>query len=48
MKRKTSFALSEDAIALLKRISEALGISQAAVLELLIRERGRNLMKGKN
>jgi hypothetical protein len=39
----TSFRLSPVAKALLKEISEKLGISQAAVLEILIREKAERL-----
>jgi predicted DNA-binding protein len=37
-KRSTSFRLSDDALRLLAEMSERLGISQAACLELAIRK----------
>jgi DNA-binding Lrp family transcriptional regulator len=40
-RQKTSFALTEEAKRLLAAISEKLGISQAAVLELLIRKEAK-------
>jgi len=39
VKHKTSFSLSEDALSLLRRLAQRLGLSQASVIELLIRER---------
>src|SRR5215831_18739825 len=41
MKRETHFRLTETARALLARLAEADGISQNAVMELLIREAAR-------
>jgi hypothetical protein len=41
MKQRTSFALSEEAKRLLSEIASRNGISQAAVLELLIREKAK-------
>jgi hypothetical protein len=38
VKAATSFRLSEEALVLLARIAAEMGISQAAVLELAIRE----------
>jgi len=45
MKEKTSFTLSHEARELLRKISEKMGISQASVLELLIREKARAIEK---
>lgn len=38
MKKATSFRLSERAMELLQRLSDALGVSLTAILELAIRE----------
>jgi PIN domain nuclease of toxin-antitoxin system len=38
MKTPTSFRLSEEARALIERISATLGISQAAVIEMAVRQ----------
>jgi DNA-binding PadR family transcriptional regulator len=40
-KTKTSFSLTEKAQALLGKLAEEFGMSQSAVLEMLIRERAR-------
>jgi hypothetical protein len=40
-KQKTSFSLTEEAKRLLAQIAKKNGISQAAVLELLIREKAK-------
>ena len=40
-KHPTSFRLSEKALALLNELAGALGLSQAAVIELAIRELAR-------
>lgn len=40
-KHPTSFRLSVEALQLLGWLAERLGVSQAAVLEMLIRERAR-------
>ncbi|TGD82851.1 ribbon-helix-helix protein, CopG family [Hymenobacter wooponensis] len=37
-KKRTSFALSEQALATLKELSEQRGLSMASTLEVLIRE----------
>lgn len=37
MKKKTSYALTEKAIALIKEIAKDLGIPQAAVIEMAVR-----------
>jgi predicted transcriptional regulator len=37
-KKRTSFALSEKALTLLKQIAEKKGLSMASALELIIRE----------
>jgi predicted DNA-binding protein len=42
-KRSTSFRLSDDALRLLAALSKRLGISQAACLELGIRELAKRL-----
>jgi predicted transcriptional regulator len=41
MKKATSFRLSDEALALLKQLADADGLSQAAMLELLIRRAAR-------
>ncbi len=43
-KESTSFRLSDTARALLKQLAGELGVSQSAVLEILIRERAKNIM----
>jgi hypothetical protein len=40
--KPTSFRLSPEALALIKQLAEALGLSQAAVLELAIRRLARS------
>jgi hypothetical protein len=45
-KHKTSFTLTATAKALLSQLAEAQGISQAAVLELLIRQAAREQLPG--
>jgi hypothetical protein len=37
MKKKTSYALTEGAIALIKKLAKDLGIPQASVVELAVR-----------
>lgn len=39
--KSTSFRLSPEAKRLLKELSQSLGISQAAVLEIVIREKAK-------
>lgn len=41
MKKRTSYTLSEEAKRLLARLAEKLGVSQTAVLEILIREKAK-------
>ncbi len=41
-KTKTSFTLSPEALRLLEALAQHLGLSKAAVLELLIREAARD------
>ncbi|NDJ59819.1 MAG: ribbon-helix-helix protein, CopG family [Chloroflexi bacterium] len=41
MKKKTSYSLSEEAKRLLALLAEKLGVSQTAVLEILIREKAK-------
>ena len=36
--RKTGFSLSKESLSILRRFAERLGLSQASVIELLIRE----------
>ena len=42
MKRATSFRLSKEALYLLAQIARKNGISQTAVLEIIIREKARS------
>jgi len=42
-KSKTSFALTRQALDILKRLARSLGISMSAVLEILIREKEKDL-----
>jgi hypothetical protein len=42
MKKGTSFRLSEYGLALLERLATLYGLSQAGVLEMLIRDRARS------
>jgi predicted DNA-binding protein len=43
MKQGTSFRLSLEALELLRQIAKETGLSQASVLEMLIREKARAL-----
>jgi len=38
-KKKTSFTMSDEAMRLLKRLAEKLGVSMSATLEIIIREK---------
>jgi predicted transcriptional regulator len=38
MKRSTSFALSDEALRLIKQMASDMGVSQTAVLEVALRE----------
>lgn len=40
-KQSTSFRLSEEALSLIRELSERLGLSQAAVVEMAVRQLAR-------
>jgi hypothetical protein len=42
-KKRTSFALSEQALELLKKLADSKGLSQASTLEVLIREDAKRM-----
>lgn len=46
-KKKTSFTLSDETLALLKFVAEANGISMSAALAILIRKEAKRLKPGK-
>jgi hypothetical protein len=45
MKRGTSFALSDEALRLIKGMAASMGVSQTAVLEMAIREMAKSRKK---